>query len=228
MKYLHFSSSLLVLLLSIPVSGLYANEKHDEHKHSVSVDTSEAESHEHEQHGTHEHGVATLSIAVGGEGVEIMLASPAANLVGFEHAASSVEDKQKLADAKTKLEAGTNLFHMNKAAGCKLKNAEVVSALLDNGEAHADDEKHAKHEHEEGEKHSKHAHDEDRDKEGKTHNDMDVSWLFACAKPDKIEEVSVKLFSVFPGGFHKIKAEWVTTTGASAQELNKDSTLRLK
>lgn len=178
---------------------------------STAVSQLHAEEHEHEQHGTHEHGIATLAIAVGDEGVEIILESPAANLLGFEHAANSDADKQKLAEVITRLKAG-DLFNMNEAAGCELRDTAMVSALLDNQEAHADGEKHAEHEHEE---------DDD------THSDMEISWSFACAKPDKVEAVSVKLFSAFPQGFEHIKAEWITDTGASAQKLQEDSIIRL-
>lgn len=184
------------LFVALSAGGVYA----DDHKH-------EAEG--HEEHGAHEHGAATLSIAVGAEGLEIMLESPAANIVGFEHAASSDEDKKKLADAKARLEAGAELFSTNPEAECTFKSAEVVSALLGNAEKAA--EEHADHEH----------------KEGETHSDMDVTWAFACTKPAELKEVSTKLFAAFPEGFQKIKAEWVTDKGASAQELDKDATLKL-
>lgn len=196
MKATYVFISMFSLLVSLSASAVYA----DDHEH-------EAEG--HEQHGAHEHGAATLSLAVGDEGMEIMLESPAANIVGFEHAASTDEDKQKLADAKAKLEAGADLFSINPEAECEFKEAEVISALLGNAEEAK--KAHAEHEHEEGE----------------THNDMDVTWSFACAKPAELKEVTTKLFAAFPEGLQKLKAEWVTDKGASAQELDKDSTLKL-
>lgn len=180
MKY---PSILLSLCLALSTSNLYA----DDHKH------------EHEEHGAHEHGAATLAVAVGTEGLEIMLESPAANIVGFEHAATTDEDKQKLADAVKKLEAGAELFSVNTEAGCTLKSAEVISALLGNTAETA----------------------------GEAHNDMDVTWSFACTQPAELKEVAVKLFAAFPDGFQHIKAEWVTEKGASALELDKDDTIKL-
>jgi hypothetical protein len=187
MKFPHILISTLSLVVALSSGGVYA----DDHKH-------EAES--HEEHGAHEHGAATLSLATGAEGLEIMLESPAANIVGFEHAASTDEDKKKLADAKAKLEVGADLFSINPEAECTLKSAEVVSALLGNAEKAQD---------------------------GETHNDMDVTWAFACAKPTELKEVTTKLFAAFPEGFQKVTAEWVTDKGASAQELAKDATLKL-
>ena len=64
----------------------------------------------------HTNTVLPLSLAAGAEGLEIILESPAANIVGFEHAASTDEDKKKLADAKAKLEAGADLFSINPEA----------------------------------------------------------------------------------------------------------------
>lgn len=209
MKYPQLTTGLFALLLAFSANGLYADEKHDEHKHEDHAhEKHDDHEHEgHEQHGAHEHGVANLSIAVGDKGVEIMLQSPAANIVGFEHAASSDEDKQKLAAAKAKLEAGADLFAINDSAGCELNSATVASALLGH------DEKHDEHEHEH--------------KDGEAHSDMDTTWVFACAEPADVTEVSVKLFGAFPAGFEKINAEWVTAEGASAQELSEDTTLKL-
>ena len=202
MKYPSILLGSLGLCLTLASSTLYAHDKHEHDKHEHAT--------EHEQHGAHEHGAATLSLAVGTEGLEIMLESPAANIVGFEHAATTDADKQKLADAVKKLEAGAELFSMNAEAGCTLKNAEVVSALL--GNATTDTSK------------GKDDHDH---KEGEAHSDIDVTWSFACTQPAALKEVAVKLFAAFPDGFQHIKAEWVTEKGASALELDKDDTIKL-
>ena len=228
MKFPHILISTLSLFVALSAGGVYA----DDHKHETHDDKAKTEAHEHEaegheEHGAHEHGAATLSFAAGVEGLEIMLESPAANIVGFEHAASTDEDKKKLADAKAKLEAGSDLFSINSEAECTLKSAEVVSTLLGNAEATA--VKDADHDHEDKDKgKEEHADHDDHDhKDGETHNDMDVTWTFACAKPAELKEVTTKLFAAFPEGFQKVKAEWVTDKGASAQELDKDATLKL-
>ncbi|OQX14277.1 MAG: hypothetical protein BWK73_10005 [Thiothrix lacustris] len=173
----------------------------------VALSAGSTHAEDHEEHGAHEHGAATLSLAAGTQGLEIMLESPAANIVGFEHAASTDEDKKKLADAKATLEDGAALFSINPEADCTLKSAEVISALLGNADAVKADN----HDH----------------KDGATHNDMDVTWRFICAKPTELTAVTTKLFAAFPDGFQKLKAEWVTDKGASAQELDKDATLKL-
>ena len=173
-----------------------------------------AEEHEaHEQHGAHEHGVATLALAVGLEGMEITLESPAANVLGFEHMPTTDADKERLNDVVKKLEAGDALFTPNAEAECVLQDTEVLSALL--GDEEPADKDHAQ---------EKHAEDEHG---GEAHNDVDVAWSYTCAKPGELKEVEVKLFSAFPEGFQHIKAEWVTEKGASAQALTQDASIQL-
>ena len=157
----------------------------------------------HEQHGAHEHGVATLAIAISKDGAEIVLESPAANLVGFEHTARTDEEKQKLLAATQTLQAGDKLFTLSPDAGCKLDNAAISSNI--EGESDKD------HDHEAGESHS----------------DIDVTWSYSCSKPEALTNIGIKLFSAFPNGFTKLKTEWVTDKGASAKELNADAEITL-
>lgn len=158
---------------------------------------------EHEEHGAHEHGVAKLSIAIGTEGLEITLDSPAVNMVGFEHIPTTDDDKKKMKDTVDKLEAGDDLFALDAAAECELKDTEVLSAL----------------------------HGDDMEKsvlpDADEHNDVSVTWSYACAKPAALKTVDVKLFSAFPEGFQRINVEWLTDKGASMTVLDKDGSVQL-
>lgn len=71
-----------------------------------------------------------------------------------------------------------------------------------------------------------HAVDMGHEHEG--HSDVGASWNFTCKNPDKLNSVGVQLFSAFPNGFQHINAEWVTATGAGAQEIEQDTTLQLR
>jgi len=164
----------------------------------------------HEEHGAHEHGVAKLTLSAGETGLEIMLESPAVNLVGFEHMPNTDEDKQKLDDLVEKLEGGNELFSINPEAECELKDTEVLSGLRGDTTGNPED-----------------APKTAEPAEGEAHNDVDVTWAYACNKPAELTEVAVKLFSAFPEGFQRINAEWVTDKGASAAELDKDDTIKL-
>ena len=109
------------------------------------------------------------------------------------------DSKETLDDAMKKLEAGDELFTLNPEAECQLQDTEVLSALRG-------DEIPAEHAHQQAAE--------------AAHNDMDIAWSYACAKPTELKEVAVKLFAAFPNGFQHIKAEWVTEKGASAMAVS--------
>lgn len=167
---------------------------HVEHKHE-----------DHEQHGTHEHGVAHLTIAVGGTGLDIALETPAVNILGFEHQANSDQDKKTLEEQKTKLETPKALFSINDAAKCKPADTKVISPLFKD---------HAKH-------------DQESHKE-EAHNDIDANWSFKCENSKEIKSISVNLFSAFPKGFKQIKVDWISENSASTETLKKDAVVNLK
>lgn len=171
-----------------------------------------------EQHGKHEHGVASLSLAVDNKGLEISLDSPAANLVGFEHKPSTDEQSQQVAKVKAQLENPTSLFDIPAAAECSLSKTELQAALMqvstDTTKADAD-----KHEHEHaGEKHEHEEH---------AHSDIEATWQFTCAKPAELGSISTKLFATFPA-IKKLNVEWLNGDKASAVTLEQDTAVLLK
>ncbi len=117
------------------------------------------------QHGSHEHGTAKLDVAVEQNALYIALDTPAANIIGFEHAPSTKEQKATLHKGISQLEAGDALFTTPQAAGCSLVTAEVESPFPDHKE-HAQADKHHDHGHD-AHKHDEHGHDKhDHDKHG--------------------------------------------------------------
>ena len=108
------------LLLALPFAMLPLAVAHaaDEHDH------------EHGSLGAHEHGVGRLNAALDGKTLELELESPAMNLVGFEHVATSDADKAKVAAARAQLEKPLALFNLPKAAGCVVENQELESPLF--------------------------------------------------------------------------------------------------
>ncbi|MEX5543051.1 ZrgA family zinc uptake protein, partial [Pseudomonas poae] len=61
----------------LPLAVAHAHEDHD---------------HEHGSLGAHEHGVGRLNAVLDGQTLELELESPAMNLVGFEHLATTAAD----------------------------------------------------------------------------------------------------------------------------------------
>jgi hypothetical protein len=170
-----------------------------------------------EQHGKHEHGVASLSLAVDNKSLEISLDSPAANLVGFEHQPSTDEQSQQVAKVKAQLENPTSLFDIPAAAECSLTKTELQAALM---QVSSDSET-AKPEHKQaGDKHE-HEHEEH------AHSDIEATWQFTCAKPAELGSLSTKLFAAFPA-IKKLNVEWLNGDKASAVSLEQDAAVLLK
>ncbi len=208
LKHIAMTASLLAPL-AIVAPGAAAEDKHD-HDHD----------HEHRQHGAHVHGMAALNLALEGDEVHIELDSPAANIVGFEHAPSSEADHAALDKAVATLKNGDQLFLFNDEAGCRMEKAMVESALLEE-EHHGHGEKHADHhDHEEkgGHGHEKHEHEEYEGKE--THSDIEAVYHFKCAQPSKLTQLTVELFEAFPAT-QELNVQYVIESKQGAAELTK-------
>jgi hypothetical protein len=81
------------------------------------------------QHGAHQHGVAALNVAVEGESLYLELLTPAANLVGFEHAPRGPQQHAAVAAAEAALRDGAALLRPSQAARCRQREAEVPAGL---------------------------------------------------------------------------------------------------
>jgi hypothetical protein len=185
---------------------------------------------EHRQHGSHMHGIAALNLVLEGQELHIELDSPAANIVGFEHAPSSKDDHAALDKAVATLKDGDRLFKFNDDAGCRMEMAKVTSELLDEehdeheghaeekAEAHAHEDKEG-HDHEEHE--GEHAKKDENEHEGggETHSDIDATYHFECATPDKLTQLTVELFEAF-SGMEELKVQYIIESKQGAAELS--------
>ncbi|MGL6618662.1 DUF2796 domain-containing protein [Aeromonas hydrophila] len=142
----------VTLLLAAATFGVQAN--HDEH-----------DSH---GHGAHEHGHGHLNLVLDGNQLMIELQAPAADLVGFEHAAKSDEEKVQYAKAMAQLKQPDALFRFDPAAGCKLTQQELQAAK------------------------------ENHDHDDAGHADMGAMYTYTCATPAKLTGLEAILFSVYP------------------------------
>jgi hypothetical protein len=178
----------------------------------------EGHDHGHREHGAHVHGVASLNVAVDGDKLLIELDSPAANLVGFEHAPRDDAQREAVDKAKAQLADGAALFVPDAQAGCALESYGVDMALAkhgDHGHAHDDEHNHDAdhaHAHGEDEAHEAHAHDAD------VHSDVHAEYTFTCAEPQALKTLDVRLFDAFPGT-ERLRVQSITPSGQSAGEL---------
>lgn len=169
--------------------------------------------HEHgESHGAHEHGHGHLNFVVDGDQLMIELQAPAADLVGFEHAARSDEEKAQYAKALARLQQPDALFRFDPAAGCKLTQQELQAAKEEHDHDHDHEHDHD-HDHDKaGADHDEHHHDESG------HADLGAMYTYRCATPAKLTGLEASLFSVYPS-LEKLSVQGILPAGQTAAEL---------
>ncbi|WP_044872649.1 DUF2796 domain-containing protein [Pseudomonas sp. LFM046] len=175
------------LLLSLPFALLPLVAVHaDEHDHD----------HEHGSLGAHEHGVAQLNVALDGKTLELELESPAMNLVGFEHVATSDADKAKVVATRTALDTPLELFAIPTEAGCTVTSRELESPLFDN------------------------AHHDDEASKGHDHSDIHAHYTLVCATPEALQALDITpLLKRFPAT-QKIQVQLIGPNGQQGAELS--------
>ena len=168
------------------------------------------------QHGTHEHGVASLTIAIDGTLMQVALESPAMNLVGFEHAPASDAQRKALEDALAVLADWGRLFRVPEEADCDLVQAEVEAPPGHLGEDGAggtdrDSARVPGHGHE-------HGHEHEDDHAGAAHADIRAAYRLDCRDPGALTRLDLGLFDAFPGT-ERVRVQFVTPGGQGAVEL---------
>jgi hypothetical protein len=120
----------------------------------------------------HQHGTAQLDIAVDPRRVSIFLDTPLDNLLGFERAPRTEEERQRADAAVARLRAADRIFRIDAAAGCQLAKVDLSSAALKLGAA-----------------------DEVPNRDG--HADLEGRFDFDCKDGRRAAFVEVGLFEAF-------------------------------
>ncbi len=178
-----------------------------------------ADEHEPRHHDAHEHGAAVLSIAQQGKEFELLLHSPAFNIVGFEHHPNSDHERALVNDAMQTLNQGEALFSFPSSAKCELERVDVDSRLSIEGDHDEDHDHEADHD-EEHEHESDHdeEHEHESDHDG-GHSDVDVQWHFSCAHSEKVSSITVTLFERFQH-LNTLNVEYLLTNKQGATALS--------
>ena len=177
------------LLLALPFAllPLAAAHAHDDHDH------------EHGSLGAHEHGVGRLNAVLDGQALELELDSPAMNLVGFEHLATTAADKAKVAAVRKQLENPVALFNLPKGAGCVVSTQALNSPLFG-------DKPEADHDHDDDAKDGAHEHHHD-------HSEIHAHYQFTCATPTALSNLDLtQVFKTFPAT-QKIQVQLIGPSG---------------
>ena len=114
--------------------------------------------------GAHEHGSAALNVALDGNMLFIELESPWNNIVGFEHAPNTEEQKALVEDSLALLDKPMELFEFA-GTDCVVSEVSVESTL--SAEMHEEHDEH----HEEHEEHEEHHDDHEKHEEHDEHHD---------------------------------------------------------
>jgi hypothetical protein len=168
---------------------------------ACSVIAEELHSHEqaYRQFNSHEHGTATLHWVLENQHLQLLLDSPAVNVLGFEHAPQNRLEKQKLENVIETLNQPAKVVVI-KGGDCQFKSAVILNLFEDDSES----EHHHEHKHE------------------VEHSDLNAEYTFTCDKPSTIKSIDVRLFDTF-SGFEKIESQWITDTSQGAITLRADS-----
>jgi hypothetical protein len=182
------------LLLALPFAllPLAAAHAHDDHDH------------EHGSLGAHEHGVGRLNAVLDGQALELELDSPAMNLVGFEHLATTAADKAKVAAVRKQLENPVALFNLPKGAGCVVSTQALNSPLFG-------DKPEADHDHDDDAKDGAHEHHHD-------HSEIHAHYQFTCTTPTALGNLDLtQVFKTFPAT-QKIQVQLIGPSGQQGVE----------
>ena len=180
------------LLLALPFAllPLAASQAATEHGH-----THDDEDHQIQEAASlaaHEHGAAQLNVALSDNTLELALESPAMNIVGFEHAASSASDRAVAANAKQQLQDPLALFGIAPSASCTVTTVAISSPLFASAAAETTAE----------------------------HNDVDADYQLSCSHPEHLQGLDLsELFKRFPGT-QKIQTQLIGRNGQQGAALS--------
>ncbi|MEZ8420096.1 DUF2796 domain-containing protein [Vibrio splendidus] len=145
----------------------------------MTVSTNVLANEEFRSHEAHVHGKVEVNIAQDGQELLVEVTAPGADVVGFEHAPETAEQKKVFEQAIAQLNKPEELFGFNNAS-CTLKFKSVTNTLEDD---HDDHEGHEGHDHAEGEHddheghdhadHAEHDHDDHKDHDHAEHDHDD-------------------------------------------------------
>jgi hypothetical protein len=170
--------------------------------------------HGHREAGAHAHGQGIFNIAIDGTAVQMEVIAPGADIVGFEHAPKSDEQKAALAAARAKLESIEAVMALPKAAGCSLVRTDV--------EGPGGDDRDGAKAHDHG-----HGASSGKDASADAHSEFHVTYTLTCASPAALDTLTFSYFESFKGA-EALDVTVVSGKGQKAFEVRRGAdTIRL-
>ena len=140
---------------------------------------------------SHSHGGAVLSVAADNNAIVMELETPLYNLLGFEYAPKTPEEKTRVSEVEARLARPENLMSFNAEAGCTYDKPVHKIMLFEERADHEHDEDHdSDHDEDRGSDN-----DEDHDSD---HKDIILEYGLKCKAMSKLKKIEVSLFEEFP------------------------------
>ncbi|MGR5065282.1 zinc uptake protein ZrgA [Photobacterium sp. DNB22_13_2] len=181
---------------------------------SVSISVS-AEDH-FRQHDAHLHGVVEVNIAQDGQDLLMEIHAPGADIVGFEHAPQTDEQKTAIIDAIKQLKAPESLWVLTANAKCQLVES-VATETLTSQEA----ENHKGHDDHDSHDHDDHGHDHDSHDHG-AHGEFSAQYTYKCSDINQLTEVKTQWFTHYPST-ERITVNTITEKGQKGGSLTSNA-----
>lgn len=182
---------------------------------------------ERRQHDAHEHGHVAMQVVLEGDTLAIEIEAPGMDVVGFEHAPHSDEDKNLIVQALSKLEDAQLMFTLPKKAQCTLSHVHVEHGAIES-EEHEGGHSGAEDHHADKKGHHTGAEDHHADKKGhhadeeSNHSAFHGRYEWRCGAPDALKRIQVRYFESFPAT-DEIEASVIGPNSQTALELTADS-----
>ncbi|MEZ9542882.1 DUF2796 domain-containing protein [Vibrio sp. 10N.286.48.C11] len=200
----------------------------------MTVSTNALANEEFRSHDAHVHGQVEVNIAQDGQELLVEVTAPGADVVGFEHAPKTAEQKKVFEQAIAQLNKPEELFSFNNAS-CTLKFKSVANTLegghddheghdhAEHGHGDHKDHGHAEHDHDDHKDHDHEGHDH-HDHEGHDHSEgghgeFTVEYHYECSDVAKLDTVSTQWFSKF-SNTEKMTVNLLTDTAQVQEVLN--------
>ncbi len=166
----------------------------------------------------HQHGVATLDVALDGNQVTIDIDSPLDNLLGFERAPRSAAERQRVDAMANKLKAADGLFVFDGAAGCVLKATALVAPTIGLSEVAGTATSGAASVGSTGSSKNATATSKAAAAEPADHGDLNATWNYDCKVPAELRQIQVGLFKAF-SGFMRLEVQIAGPRGQARRSL---------
>ena len=150
------------------------------------------------------HGELTLDVALEGRAITLQLDAPLHDLVGFERAPRSVAERGRVTALVDLLQAADKLFVPDPAAGCRLGDVALDSAVLGLGAAGAA------------------AASAPKGTPAPEHAAVALSVRFDCERAEAARFIDLKLFDAFKG-VRTVSAQVAGPRGQFARSLRRGS-----